>query len=864
MSESYELFDSEKYCETRLPVNTIKDEFFFIGFMPLKISKNGNNTQPVSIPRDLINPEIMRRARFELGALGGFLPDDVLRGVPFNPDWNNWRDPLDGVEFTLPTSEGGTFVVEDTVTFLRHPRMTLASGETVDLQIPRARLREILFNGATKLVVKIGNKRVSVNIVARQPGSGGGGVGMDARFALSSANTWVDLPGSQFLDIFDLEKFQKMVDFFAPPKLDFVLSLPYLQTWKMMGYSRGELINTISLAPEEETTIEILTWDRLTQSREESTSTEREGLLEASFTDKDTTQTIKETTKENRWDINANIGVTIPVKGVNINLGVDGGAEESITKVNKETRERVAEAVHKSSLKIKSSRQIKISEKRETGREDTLTRKIKNPNKSRTLNLDYFEILVGYEVSTKLDREKVRLCVLVPNLIKDKLDRNFLLNYMGVIKNALLSNIFDEGLEAAKKLAAWERLCFVKCIEPCPCDEEISGGSGDMDPQAPSDQGIVESTLDVLIKACKELRQILETLSKADWDAYCDLPPFRTKKNREAFIREKANYHRWVFWQIANDRNPRLGDAAAIFLEASTDLDKPNLQQQEKARLVLAAETFLKSIDANLLGDLLDILTLPFKVLGTILETLFLSINFTKHKFYCSARLLIEIGVENENLPRTIKKVEAALGNYNKTISAAPQGSLQQKGEIPGDPIGIAEPPYSDKEIAEALVMEKALIGHITNHESYYRQAIWRSFSIQDQLRLLSLLGKVADFVEPEVLGFVGDKVVMPYRIDHDAKLEKWLETQKQQALDEEVKTDTLTLPTKGFVMESRLGQCESLEEYLLAHRQLDVEMTKAQSEMLVYESRRREMRLNADPPLLDAFDNIQEPEVSS
>ena len=37
------------------------------------------------------------------------------------------------------------------------------------------------------------------------------------------------------------------------PAFQFVLYLPYRQTWELLGYSRGELLNSISLGPQEET-----------------------------------------------------------------------------------------------------------------------------------------------------------------------------------------------------------------------------------------------------------------------------------------------------------------------------------------------------------------------------------------------------------------------------------------------------------------------------------------------------------------------------------------------------------------------------------------------------------------------------------
>jgi hypothetical protein len=60
----------------------------------------------------------------------------------------------------------------------------------------------------------------------------------------------------------------------SAPQLGFYV--PYLQTWTLLGYSRGALLNTIALSPQEETTIELFTWDRRTDALEQTSSSDVE------------------------------------------------------------------------------------------------------------------------------------------------------------------------------------------------------------------------------------------------------------------------------------------------------------------------------------------------------------------------------------------------------------------------------------------------------------------------------------------------------------------------------------------------------------------------------------------------------------
>ena len=82
-----------------------------------------------------------------------------------------------------------------------------------------------------------------------------------------------------------------------------------------------------------------------------------------------------------------------------------------------------AKGTKKAATRVKNSRQTKVSETTESGREERVTRKLKNPNMCRVLNLDYFEVLSNYTVTTRLAAEEARLCLLVANPLTIGFDR---------------------------------------------------------------------------------------------------------------------------------------------------------------------------------------------------------------------------------------------------------------------------------------------------------------------------------------------------------------------------------------------------------------------------------------------------------
>lgn len=56
--------------------------------------------------------------------------------------------------------------------------------------------------------------------------------------------------------------------------LELALYLPWKQQWWLQGYSRGQLLHSFALAPQEESVIEISSWDRRKTETEISTSSE--------------------------------------------------------------------------------------------------------------------------------------------------------------------------------------------------------------------------------------------------------------------------------------------------------------------------------------------------------------------------------------------------------------------------------------------------------------------------------------------------------------------------------------------------------------------------------------------------------------
>ncbi len=194
------------------------------------------------------------------------------------------------------------------------------------------------------------------------------------------------------------------------PRFPLVFYVPYLQDWTLNGYARGALLNTISMGPLEETSIEVFSWERHRRETEDTTGSETENTLEGSVNNKDTLDVVDETRRENGWKLDVGVDVSYP--GVPIGGHVGFGLKDELTKNTKNATQNINEATIKAATKIKSTRQTKVIETSEFGTETKVVRRLKNPNMGRALNLDAFEVVAHYGVVTRLEKSGVRLAAL--------------------------------------------------------------------------------------------------------------------------------------------------------------------------------------------------------------------------------------------------------------------------------------------------------------------------------------------------------------------------------------------------------------------------------------------------------------------
>ena len=92
----------------------------------------------------------------------------------------------------------------------------------------------------------------------------------------------------------------------APKSLPLAIFLPWQQQWRLDGFSRGNLLSSITLTPGEETTITVSSWERRSKALEQSSETEIEQAVDHTQTTRDTEDVAREVTS--RHDFQLSLG----------------------------------------------------------------------------------------------------------------------------------------------------------------------------------------------------------------------------------------------------------------------------------------------------------------------------------------------------------------------------------------------------------------------------------------------------------------------------------------------------------------------------------------------------------------------------
>jgi hypothetical protein len=653
-------------------------------------------------------------------------------------------------------------------------------------------------------------------------------------------------------------------DAFAPMRrpvpftIQVAVFLPWRQEWVLKGYTRGHLLQSLTLAPQEETTIELFTWDRKKKTLEQSTTTDVEQSFDDSTTASDTTDVYRELTRNNefQWQASGSVHATYKPMAGEISVGVDAGAKNqaAVGNIGKTTANTIHESVNKAAVRVKTSRVTRITETVEQGREDRVTRNIRNPNMCHTLNLHYYEVLANYTIATTFRRQDARLCAMIENPISvQTFNRLTIRTHETALRNALLDPALSDGFAACRLLQAWENATEI--LKTAAGRHATEAPVSPLPPPPIPPQGKQPATKEerAVLALTAQIGTAYQQLKQGD--VFPALALIRDHQTTSLEVLKRAR--RWLYLQLLYRYWPSFHDV----LEAMpTSADTATTEQAQRLNAGLPDRTGMPS--PSTLNDLSD--TDKEVVLGPAIHTpgyLNMDWDWGWWSGRCREEGLYmpdDAGLAGF-LTRFADAYQAYLAKASEPDDLPPPGAtamdkanqLQQKASDEDK----LEMKYDLADVASAQEREQALQQHLNDHSDYYRYVLFQALPPSEQLdQLIAQTGNKlrVGLFEPRVVSMRGRFLAVPL---HTA-LEPALQTFLNSLLDGinsigELQSD-VTVPTPGLAIDSRLGNCSACEDFIEDSRAIELRRLDALARQQEQEAERLKARLAANPPLLD------------
>ena len=241
--------------------------------------------------------------------------------------------------------------------------------------------------------------------------------------------------------------------------------LEFRQQWKAAGYSLGDLLYSLPLAPGQKRRMVILDWDRQETGIRQESRTFREDFGATLSRDRDVAEIVNSTITEsirggssaNTWGAGGGIGLGIPVGSGFLGLGVAGGGggasstawQNSARNLAASTAQQLADRTQQASSAVRSQRGTVVTSQHQGESVSVTSEIVANYNHCHALTIQYFEMLKHYRVDQEL--ASVKECLFVP-LLMTRFDDLKALRWQDVLQDRLRDRSLRPGFEAMHRI----------------------------------------------------------------------------------------------------------------------------------------------------------------------------------------------------------------------------------------------------------------------------------------------------------------------------------------------------------------------------------------------------------------------------
>ena len=586
--------------------------------------------------------------------------------------------------------------------------------------------------------------------------------------------------------------------------------LHFKQEWVADGYSMGNLLYSLPLAPGQKKQVAILDWERRETSSRTEAVVESEELQAAISRDRDINEVVRGTVSEHvsggssasMAGIGGGYGIAAiaPVGPALVGglLGIGGGMSSSDTQSwQNSSRNTSANALNQlrdrtiqSASAVRSLRSTVVQTVRQGERVTATTKSLANYNHCHAITIQYFEVLRHLLVRQRL--VDVQECLFVP-LLMSQFNRDKALRWRNTLRNALPTLNFRKGLDAMERI-----------------DNNYVGSDLPVGRYADQTIDYVDGDLAIRFQLARP-RDKDDDFDPGEWGWLSTLLPF---------ISPSQFYKDYLKDQAFKDR---------VFIE------------QLGKRI---AETFVQNMVFTAVRD--DNSEIPLPVDATLLS------DFANDQpVYVSLRLGAALSPMRRSEIKFIKiSGKANLGPF--LINLLPKnsrvivesGTMQYRTKYSSDfffrnariqndiklgddvriftPLNRQElrnPREEDKELA------RNLLDHLNENIEGYHHVIWRLMSQERRYMLLDGFEapnadgrSVASVVDNTLIGIVGNCLVMPvsrgFHLDpsYGQNVRKPVDLLEHYQPNTPIDPMRIALPTNGVYAEAVMGACNSCE----------------------------------------------------
>ncbi|WP_045227152.1 hypothetical protein [Methyloterricola oryzae] len=225
--------------------------------------------------------------------------------------------------------------------------------------------------------------------------------------------------------------------------INFGVLLTYRQEWNPAGYSAGELVRTIPLAPKEVRKYSKRTLVKKSRSQKEIEDNLRITKTDTSDTSRAESEIVNKALNKSTFAMNSTSTFDIPIgEVIKIGANVSTNFSNEAQRESNQTKKDFRESVIKAAQEYKTERRVEISTDTSEERENTESGEISNPNDELTVTYLFYELQRQFRVNERLHRMRPVVLVAQEMPAPHEIDDEWLTRHDWIIKRALLDDSF--------------------------------------------------------------------------------------------------------------------------------------------------------------------------------------------------------------------------------------------------------------------------------------------------------------------------------------------------------------------------------------------------------------------------------------